>query len=245
MTRIRSTALLLLALLPVTVFGQPQQVIQLKNGSSVKGEIINQDETKLLVRTEYGTLEIPKTNVLSIGYGEALTPATETTQNVTQAASASIPQSTQRDAISQGTALLAGGLDFNGVVGSDVAAVTANYTLASFVARHVALGLDGTAVYGPIGDYFGGSLTMIPTATLMLGGANSSVYGYTSLGIGLLLVGIGDVSAAGYEAKLALGVVPMLNACSRHIGVPVELSLKTGGADVALGIAMKLAGFLF
>ncbi|MCX6844305.1 MAG: hypothetical protein NTX53_18755 [candidate division WOR-3 bacterium] len=84
MTRVCSTALLLLALLPVIAFGQSQQVIHLKDGSFVKGEVVSQDSSKLLVRTEYGNLEIPKANVLRIDSIEAPKPVPPSAETQTQ-----------------------------------------------------------------------------------------------------------------------------------------------------------------
>ncbi|MCX6844309.1 MAG: hypothetical protein NTX53_18775 [candidate division WOR-3 bacterium] len=105
MIRTCSTALLLLALLPVIAFGQSQQVIHLKDGSTVNGEVINQDEIKLLVRTEYGTLEIPKANVLKMDFGETPKPESVQTQTQTQPAPTSPQQLPPRDTTNQGNVL--------------------------------------------------------------------------------------------------------------------------------------------
>jgi len=256
MTRACVTVLLLLALPPLVAFGQSQQVIQLKDGSSVKGEVINQDETKLLVRTEYGTLEIPKANVLSIGYGEATKPAIETTQNPMPAALMSPSQSAQRDAISKGSVLVRGGLQYVGTPASEATAsssqIAMNPSVAYFTSRGSALGFDVGLTRSASGDYSLSVITFGLNGTGLLGKMNSSAYFHFIAGAGLF---VAEEDAAGQSAsvsgvyvRFALGATPVV---MRHLGIPIEVEYmaeregSTGTTSTSIGLGVGLEGFIF
>ncbi|MCX6844310.1 MAG: hypothetical protein NTX53_18780 [candidate division WOR-3 bacterium] len=254
MTRSFSIAVLLLAVLSMTAFGQSQQVIQLKDGSSVKGEVINQDETKLLVRTEYGTLEIPKTNVLSIGYGEVPKPAAEATQSGMQAEPASIPQSTQRDAISQGSILVRGGLQYVNTSGEGLSGSVSQFTLspsvAFFLSRGTALGFDGSLVSSSSGGYSQSVSMFGPNGTYLFGKMNSSAYFHCIIGVGLFHVAYSGQSASADAVylKFAAGITPVIR---RHLGIPIEaqfMALRestSGTTATQIGLGVGLEGFIF
>jgi hypothetical protein len=63
--------LLLLGISSATTFGQTEvKTFYLKDGSTIQGKIIAQDDSTLVVETPYGTLEIQRTNILNQQSGE-------------------------------------------------------------------------------------------------------------------------------------------------------------------------------
>ena len=256
MKRTCSIALLLLALLPVAAFGQSQQVIHLKDGSSVTGEIINQDENKLLVQTEYGTLEIPKANVQSIGYCEAPKPAIETMQSVMPAAPMSPPQSAQRDAASKGGVLVRGGLQYVGTPASEATAsssqITMNPSVAYFTSRGSALGFDVGLTRSASEDYALSVITFGLNGTALLGEMNGSLYFHFVAGVGLFNAEENQsgesASVNGTYVKFALGATPVV---MRHLGIPIEVEFmaeregSSGTVSTSIGLGAALEGFIF
>ncbi len=71
-------SLLTLLILSTAALAQEVQVIYLKDGSTIRGNVVHQDATMLLVETDYGKLEVPKANVLRVEYatGGAVQPQT-------------------------------------------------------------------------------------------------------------------------------------------------------------------------
>lgn len=67
----RGLALLLLGAVVVA----SAETITLHDGSKITGTITNQTETKVTVKTSYGILNIDKSNIESIDYGGAGSPA--------------------------------------------------------------------------------------------------------------------------------------------------------------------------
>lgn len=76
----RTWGLLVLLILCTAAAAQSLQVIYLKDGSTIRGNVVDQDANTLLVETEYGKLEVPKANVLRIEYATSVvTPQPQTT----------------------------------------------------------------------------------------------------------------------------------------------------------------------
>lgn len=69
---VRTLGLLALLVLCTAAAAQSLQVIYLKDGSTIRGSVVDQDANTLLVETEYGKLEVPKANVLRIEYATSV-----------------------------------------------------------------------------------------------------------------------------------------------------------------------------
>ncbi len=71
-TRVKSWVLLALLFACAVALAENSQVIYLKDGSTIRGDVVGQDTAKLVVETQYGQLEVPKANVLRVEYAPSL-----------------------------------------------------------------------------------------------------------------------------------------------------------------------------
>jgi hypothetical protein len=252
----RGILLLALVITFTGVFAQDQQTIYLKDGTSVKGKIVNQDSNNLLVETSYGTLEIPKVNVLRIDYGRELIK----TQEIAQPEPIKIEGQTTKSAVSSGSVMVSGLISFTNSSGNlytydgqSLTSFTLVPNLVLFAAKSFGIGFDLSLTTLSQGGSSATSIAIGPKILFMGGEPNASSYFFAGMGMNYM-----SISQSGYygseingtRIKFSLGIVPMVR---QHLGFPIEAGIlidNLGQASyresgIVLVIGTGLAGFIF
>jgi hypothetical protein len=253
---IKAVILLVLVITFTGVFAQESQTIYLKDGTSVKGKVVNQDATNLLVETSYGTLEIPKANVLRIDYGKELIK----TQEIVQPETIKIEGQTTKSAVSSGSVMVSGLISFTNSSGNlytydgqSLTSFTLTPNLVFFAAKSFGIGFDFSLTALSQGGSSATSIAIGPKILFMGGEPNASSYFFAGMGMNYM-----NISQSGYygseingtRIKFSLGVVP---TTGQHLGFPIEVGILLDNlgtssyheSGLVLFIGTGLAGFIF
>ncbi|MCX7785754.1 MAG: hypothetical protein N2201_05975 [candidate division WOR-3 bacterium] len=255
--------LLILMISFTHVVAQNIQTIYLKDGTSIKGIVIDQDTANLIVETNFGKVEIRKTNILKIEYDKESIKYPEIMHPITE----KIETESSKSAISKGNIMISGLISFTNTSGnlysydgSSISSFTFAPNFVFFAAKSFGIGFDisltsaSTAGSTALQSAFG------PKALVMVGVPKGLFYFYTGIGINYMIssVSIEDYledyyyrnTIDGMRIKFAVGVMPVVN---QNLGVPIEAgiyfdnlsdeTLSESGTVLVFGVG--LVGFLF
>ncbi len=238
-TRIRLAAVLVLVC--SSLVAQEVQSIVLKDGSTLRGKIVGQQEGMLLLETSYGRLDVPMANIVRVEYGQgSMQPVTSPAQFVSPAAGLT----PARFASGQGSSLIGGSMEFalfSGQLYGEypivLFALAPSYVM--FVSRGIGLGADLSVSVNLVtyerygyGGYYATTATytgfaICPKAVAVFGDAGSKSLPFFGLGFGYARLHTSDEYSSTYDLngmrfKASGGVMMQVVP---HVGIPFEFGL--------------------